>query len=59
VVCPVCGSRATGRVGIDQYYCWDCCVEWTEEGQGRRIYAVDEEGELTLLDLSEGGQGDG
>ncbi len=25
--CPMCGSRSIGRVGTDQYFCWDCYVE--------------------------------
>ena len=48
--CPNCGSRSTGRVGVDQYYCWDCCVEWVETESGPRLYSVDEEGDLIALE---------
>jgi len=26
--CPICGSRKTGRIGRDRYYCAECCHEW-------------------------------
>lgn len=45
--CPVCGSRSTGKVGVDQYYCWDCCVEYKQDSnRGMEIYTVDEDGTL-------------
>ena len=24
IKCPVCGGLQVGRVGSDQYYCWNC-----------------------------------
>lgn len=44
--CPNCGSGSIGRVGAGQYYCWDCCVEFSLTGGGVRIFHVDAEGEL-------------
>lgn len=41
--CPLCGSRAVGRVGIEQYYCWDCFMEFDGQGQ---VYEVAEDGSL-------------
>ncbi|HHY93817.1 MAG TPA: hypothetical protein GX513_02215 [Firmicutes bacterium] len=46
VVCPVCGGRATGRVGGGQYYCWDCCVEFSAGRRGVQVYRVEEDGSL-------------
>jgi ribosomal protein L37AE/L43A len=57
--CPACGSRATGRVGLEQYYCWDCCVEWTAGEGGVHIYALDEEGELMAFDPERGAEDHG
>lgn len=47
--CPACGSRCTGRVGVDQWYCWDCCIEYAVAGDTVRMYRVDDEGELQAL----------
>lgn len=44
--CPACGSKAIGRVGVDQYYCWDCCVEYRKRKDEVNIYEVAEDGSL-------------
>lgn len=48
--CPICGGRSTGKVGVEQYYCWDCCVEYRIRKEGVSIYEVDEDGSLVMLD---------
>lgn len=48
--CPVCGGRATGKVGVDQYYCWDCCKEYCINKEGVQIYDVAEDGSLVAFD---------
>ncbi|WP_018085647.1 hypothetical protein [Desulfurispora thermophila] len=48
--CPVCGGRATGKVGTEQYYCWDCCVEFRKNKEGVQIFEVAEDGSLVSLD---------
>lgn len=48
VVCPACGQRAIGKVGADQYYCWDCCVEFTVRGPNVKIFNVELDGTLSL-----------
>lgn len=57
--CPACNSRSTGRVGADQFYCWDCCVEFSVDPSGAtQIYEVGEEGDLVnLAEEEEGMQG--
>ena len=49
--CPICRSKVTGKVGADQYYCWDCCVEYRLSQEGISIYKVAEDGTLIALDL--------
>jgi len=44
--CPVCGSKATGKVGVEQYYCWDCCVEYRKHNDEINVYEVAEDGTL-------------
>lgn len=46
--CPICGQRDIGKVGADQYYCWDCCVEFMVREQDVTIYNVEADGTLTL-----------
>lgn len=56
MVCPSCGSRATGQVGPDQFYCWDCCIEWQPTPAGSQRFLIGEEGDLIpVLDPEEGG----
>ncbi|MDR3592977.1 MAG: hypothetical protein P4N41_25235 [Negativicutes bacterium] len=59
VTCPVCNKRGIGRVGSDQYYCWECCVEFTRRGENVKIFNVESDGSLTSyvdpnLQLQEG-----
>ncbi|MGE5676051.1 MAG: hypothetical protein ACM3XM_19610 [Mycobacterium leprae] len=44
--CPNCNGRCIGRVGSEQYYCWDCCVEFNVSRGAVRIYHLDADGEL-------------
>jgi len=50
MTCPACGQRAIGKVGTDQYYCWDCCVEFVVRGQKVKIFNVELDGTLTAYD---------
>jgi ribosomal protein L37AE/L43A len=54
MVCPRCRGRAVGRVGLAQWYCWDCCVEFAKSARGMEIYVMDEEGELVSLEGESG-----
>jgi hypothetical protein len=47
--CPVChSSRAIGKVGSAQFYCWDCCIEFIVRGDDVKIFNVQPDGTLTL-----------
>lgn len=48
--CPICGGKATGKVGIEQFYCWDCYIEYRIGKDGVQIYEVAEDGSLVALD---------
>ncbi|HEY3423308.1 MAG TPA: hypothetical protein VGL27_00820 [Negativicutes bacterium] len=50
ITCPVCGRRGIGKVGSEQYYCWDCCVEFVVSGQEIKIFSVEVDGTLTVYD---------
>jgi len=51
--CPVCGSRTVGKVGVDQYYCWDCCVEYKIDKNELSVYEVAEDGTLMVYGSSQ------
>lgn len=46
MMCPLCGSKSTGKVGVEQFYCWDCCIEFKHDGQDFQVYDVAEDGSL-------------
>ena len=48
--CPVCSGRAIGKVGVEQFYCWDCCVEFTNQTDKVVIYDLEEDGSLVAWD---------
>lgn len=49
VACPECGSTRVGRIGVNQFYCGDCCLELQVRRTHVELYAVDEEGNLRLV----------
>jgi len=49
VLCPLCSSRSVGKVGTNQFYCWDCCIEFTHTRDGVHLYRLDDEGGLVSL----------
>jgi len=56
MLCPRCRGRAVGRVGLQQWYCWDCCVEFAKSARGIEVFAMDEEGELVSMDAAGGSE---
>ncbi|MGI6357411.1 MAG: hypothetical protein ACOX2K_01755 [Bacillota bacterium] len=48
--CPHCGSRAVGKVGHEQYYCWDCCLEYSKKKNGYRLFQVADDGSLISVE---------
>lgn len=49
VTCPVCGRRSIGKVGVEQYFCWDCCVEFVNHGQDVTVFSIEDDGTLTIF----------
>lgn len=48
--CPNCQSKDLGKIGIDQYYCWNCFIELSI-GEGTiHTHQVEEDGTLSSLD---------
>jgi ribosomal protein L37AE/L43A len=50
VICPNCGSKDVGKIGTNQYYCWNCFIEMSVAGdQISSVYQVEEDGSLHSL----------
>lgn len=45
----MCNSRALGKVGVEQYYCWDCCIEFAVSKRGYELFEVLDDGSLTSI----------
>lgn len=48
--CPNCSSKNIGKIGVAQYYCWNCFIEMTLEDGHLSLHQVEEDGSLTSLD---------
>jgi hypothetical protein len=48
--CPNCNSRDIGKIGSQQYYCWNCFIELKLIGDQLYVYQVEEDGSLSSLD---------
>lgn len=44
--CPRCGGRTVGRVGVNQFFCGDCCIEYSVSTRGTHIYEIADDGSL-------------
>ncbi|WML30608.1 hypothetical protein RCG24_01450 [Neobacillus sp. OS1-32] len=48
--CPNCGSKDIGKIGINQYYCWNCFIELSIAKGIINTHQVEEDGTLSSLD---------
>lgn len=53
IKCPVCKGLQVGKVGSDQYYCWNCFLEFNYNKGRVNLYQVAEDGSLLVIDSSE------
>lgn len=52
--CPLCRSADTGKVGNNQYYCWQCLMEFKASSQQTgKMYFVEEDGSLVPVSFKE------
>ncbi len=50
--CPVCNGMQIGKVGNEQYYCWNCFLEFNFNKGRLNLYEVAEDGTLVAMDKS-------
>lgn len=48
--CPNCKSKDIGKIGTNQYYCWNCFVEMSLANGKLSLHQVEEDGSLSSLD---------
>jgi len=46
VNCPLCGKNEIGRVGTNQYFCWECLVEFSVNNNRVVVFEVADDGTL-------------
>ena len=42
-ICPNCKGKDIGKIGVNQFYCWNCYIEI-------HTHQVEEDGSLSSLD---------
>ncbi len=50
MTCPNCKSRDIGKIGVNQYYCRECCIELAIIKGKIHTRQVEEDGSLSSLD---------
>jgi len=55
--CPLCGGSSTGKVGNNQFFCWDCYVEFSVSHNKITIYELADDGTLLLYEKREAAEG--
>lgn len=50
--CPACKGLQVGKVGSDQYYCWNCFIEFAVKKDRVNMYEVAEDGSLVSIEDS-------
>lgn len=47
--CPNCNCRDIGKIGSNQFYCWECFVEFNVTGNEVKLFQVEEDGSLIMF----------
>lgn len=50
LVCPNCNSKDIGKIGSQQFYCWNCFIELSVLGSELAIHQIEADGSLSSLD---------
>lgn len=48
--CPNCRGKDIGKIGVNQYYCWNCFIELSVAKNTIHTHQVEEDGTLSSLD---------
>lgn len=50
MICPNCHGKDIGKIGTNQYYCWNCFIELSVLGDRLSVHQVEKDGTLCSLD---------
>ncbi|WP_416149240.1 hypothetical protein ACM26V_23820 [Salipaludibacillus sp. HK11] len=50
MLCPNCKSKDIGKIGTNQYYCWNCFIELSVSDRQLHLHQVEADGSLSSLD---------
>lgn len=51
LLCPNCKGKNIGKIGSQQYYCWNCFIELSISDQNElAVHQVEVDGSLSSLD---------
>lgn len=50
MLCPLCHSMEVGQIGPNQFYCWNCFVEYNDRNE---VFYVREDGFLESIVMPE------
>ncbi|SFA69475.1 hypothetical protein SAMN04488072_10162 [Lentibacillus halodurans] len=50
LVCPNCNGKDIGKIGAQQFYCWNCFIELSVFHDKLEIHQVESDGSLSSLD---------
>lgn len=48
--CPNCLTNNIGKIGNNQFYCWNCFIELSLQNGKIHVHQVEEDGSLSSLD---------
>ncbi|GAA0483154.1 hypothetical protein GCM10008986_05180 [Salinibacillus aidingensis] len=48
--CPNCQGQNLGKIGHNQFYCWNCFIELSLDNDRIKVHEVEEDGTLSSLD---------
>ncbi|MCP8616963.1 hypothetical protein [Salirhabdus salicampi] len=48
--CPNCQGKNLGKIGHQQFYCWNCLIELAVVNGKINVHEVEEDGSLSSLD---------
>ncbi|RLL48001.1 hypothetical protein D8M04_01605 [Oceanobacillus piezotolerans] len=47
--CPNCNSRDIGKIGAQNYYCWNCFIEMSILNNELTVHQIESDGSLSSL----------
>lgn len=50
LICPNCNEKDIGKIGFQQFYCWNCFIELSVFNDKLAVHQVESDGSLSSLD---------